>query len=112
MNFATLQSLVVLVTAAAIVIAKDCSGDNGGIGNGEGPLSAATNLPVKARNCFAPATFNSLHAAGDGTYGTNCVAYLDTDCQQEMTETGNTVVGSGRCINVPQAKSMRCFYRC
>jgi hypothetical protein len=36
-------------------------------------------------NCFVYDHFTSLHVSGDGTYGTNCIAYSDTNCQTEMT---------------------------
>ncbi|EJD54819.1 hypothetical protein AURDEDRAFT_156599 [Auricularia subglabra TFB-10046 SS5] len=126
MQFNTLQSLLVILTAG-LVLAKDCSGVAGGLANGEcvqyygggdcKGLPIGSYVPTcggesSERNCFKYDSFSSLYVTGDGTYGTNCIAYADDNCQQEMTETGNVVVGPGSCTNVPEAKSMQCFYRC
>ncbi|EJD54821.1 hypothetical protein AURDEDRAFT_119192 [Auricularia subglabra TFB-10046 SS5] len=121
MKTAFFKALVALGTIN-VALARDCSGNAGGVANGEcvkfyggsdckGP-AIGSYRPDCSSSCFVFDSFSSLHAAGDGTFGTDCVAYSDTNCQVEMTETGNVVVGSGRCITVPNAKSMKRFYRC
>ncbi|KAI1148779.1 hypothetical protein F4825DRAFT_454114 [Nemania diffusa] len=37
----------------------------------------------------------SIKASGDGTYGVNCHLYYDHNCQNQIGETGNIIVGGG-----------------
>ncbi|KAJ0303501.1 uncharacterized protein N0V96_000468 [Colletotrichum fioriniae] len=57
----------------------------------------------------------SLRAVGDGTYGTNCHLYYDSNCQNQIGETGNAIVGGGKCYTPPSGQtghSLLCWYRC
>ena len=94
--------------------------------------------PTCKGNCYQ-APFSSVKVAGDGTYGTDCVLYSDENCTVEQTvssgrsclllpvlchallgrlmvmddqDSGNVVTGPGKCVAAPNAKSMKCFYRC
>lgn len=57
----------------------------------------------------------SIKASGDGTYGVNCHLYYDHNCQNQIGETGNIIVGGGKCYtpgNKAKGHSMLCYYRC
>ncbi|KAK2599833.1 hypothetical protein N8I77_011556 [Diaporthe amygdali] len=60
-------------------------------------------------------TIYSVRAVGDGTYGTNCHLYYDDSCQNQIGETGNAIVGAGKCYTPSQGTgghSFLCWYRC
>lgn len=104
-------------------LSADCSGKPGEP-NGEcvkfyaGSGCRASNIegsykPTCGGNCYVY-PFGSLVAFGDGFYGTNCVAYSDNNCQNELGSTGNSKGGSG-CKTFSAgngAQSMKCYYRC
>ncbi|KAM7198210.1 hypothetical protein V8F20_006237 [Naviculisporaceae sp. PSN 640] len=56
----------------------------------------------------------SIKAVGDGTYGTNCELYYDSNCQNKIGETGNSVFGGGNCYspNGRTGHSFRCWRKC
>ncbi|KAK3325922.1 hypothetical protein B0H66DRAFT_549768 [Apodospora peruviana] len=57
----------------------------------------------------------SLKAVGDGTYGTNCVLFYDSNCQQQVGETGNSATGGGKCYTPPDGRtghSFICWRKC
>jgi hypothetical protein len=107
-------------------------------GNGECKGGALGSYkPDCTGACFRYNSFGSLSVGGDGTYGTlfsisfglvdvpgngrvwadrkegtRCVAYSDDNCNNQVQDTGNVVVGAGKCSGTPGAKSMRCYYRC
>jgi hypothetical protein len=116
----TLFSIASLPSA----FAKDC-GSQPGIANGEcvkfysGNSNTNCNdyltgiisyKPTCQGNCYVY-PFDSISVSGDGTYGTNCYVYSDSNCQNEMFSTGN-VVGAGGCWASSGANSMKCYYRC
>ena len=127
----------VLAAMLPFVLA-DCQ-NSGGVANGEcvkfygnseckgSPIGSYK--PTCGGNCFQYNSFGSVFVSGDGTYGTDCVLYADDNCSVEQTvslrpgdisvltrvayqDTGNVVTGSGKCAAAPNAKSMKCFYRC
>jgi hypothetical protein len=113
--------LVPLFTAP--VQAADCSNVAGGVANGEcvkfysgqgcqSDEEEGSYKPTCGGNCFQYGQFQSLHVSGDGTYGTDCYAYSDSNCQNLLTTTGNQVVGGGTCTSFGSANSMKCYYRC
>ncbi|KAJ8111306.1 hypothetical protein ONZ43_g5653 [Nemania bipapillata] len=58
---------------------------------------------------------SSIHVSGDGTYGVNCHLYYDSNCQSQIGESGNIIVGSGKCYtpgNGAKGHSMLCWYKC
>ena len=67
--------------------------------------------PTCEGNCFQY-PFASILVAGDGTYGTNCYAYSDSNCQNYIGQTGNKVVGTASCHDFGGSNSMKCYYRC
>ncbi|KAJ6534102.1 hypothetical protein B0H19DRAFT_964644 [Mycena capillaripes] len=69
-------------------------------------------VPTCAGNCFQFDSFSSLSVVGNGIFGTDCHVYSDINCQHQIADTGNDVFGPPKCVNVPGAKSMKCFYHC
>jgi len=105
------------------VLAGDCSSVAGGVANGEcvkyyseqgceSSLEEGSYKPTCAGNCFQYSQFQSLYVSGDGTYGTDCYTYSDSNCQDLITDTGNVVTGPGKCVSFGSANSMKCYYRC
>jgi hypothetical protein len=80
--------------------------------NGEGALEGSYK-PTCQGNCYRYG-FNSIRVAGDGTYGTNCNAYSDNNCQNYIGQTGNELSTFARTTttNFPGGQSMKCYYRC
>jgi hypothetical protein len=117
-----MQIIFILTSLVALAFAKDCNtGSAAGTANGEcvgfysggsctGELGSFQ--PTCEGNCFQFSSFNSLSVAGDGTFGTDCEVFSDTNCQTSMGDTGNQVVGPEKCLSFPGAQSMQCFYRC
>ncbi|KAH8892086.1 hypothetical protein GQ53DRAFT_863778 [Thozetella sp. PMI_491] len=58
--------------------------------------------------------FWSVKATGDGTYGTNCALYSDSNCQNELGSTGNSVTaGRQKCATGQgMAHSLKCYFKC
>ncbi|KAI5928597.1 hypothetical protein F4810DRAFT_11951 [Camillea tinctor] len=58
----------------------------------------------------------SLQATGDGTYGTNCVLYEDSNCQNQLGETGNSIFSwNQKCYTAPSGRtghSFHCWRKC
>lgn len=118
-----IQYLGALIALGSIpsTIAASC-GSLGGTINGEcvavfsGTDCNSNDIEVAYKptcegNCFVM-DYSSLFVSGDGFFGTDCIGYSDTNCQVEMSNTGNVVSGDGRCQPFPNAKSMKCYYRC
>lgn len=115
-----LLSLFSILTAP--VTAADCQ-NSGGVANGQcvsyysnGGCDGSTRIgrykPTCQGNCFQYDNFQAVKVAGDGTYGTSCAIYSDINCQNKVADSGNVVVGGGKCVNSANAKSMKCYYRC
>ncbi|EJF64338.1 hypothetical protein BD309DRAFT_979930 [Dichomitus squalens] len=116
-------TIATLVLAAMLptTFAANCQ-NSGGVANGEcvkfysndqckgDPIGSFK--PTCEGNCFQFDSFSSVFVSGDGTFGTDCTLYSDDNCSVEQTDTGNVVVGGGKCAAAPNAKSMKCFYRC
>ncbi|EJF64324.1 hypothetical protein BD309DRAFT_304413 [Dichomitus squalens] len=115
-------TIATLVLAAMLpaAFAENCQ-NTGGVANGEcvkyysndqckGDVIGSYK-PTCEGNCFQ-ADFSSVFVSGDGTFGTDCTLYSDANCSVEQTDSGNVVVGAGKCASAPNAKSMKCFYRC
>ncbi|KAI3341640.1 hypothetical protein F4824DRAFT_496393 [Ustulina deusta] len=51
-----------------------------------------------SRECYSSNDeIASIKSSGDGTYGVNCIMYRDSNCQDQIGETGNSVTGRGKC---------------
>jgi hypothetical protein len=70
--------------------------------------------PTCEGNCFQYDNFGSVSVAGDGTYGTDCHVYSDINCQNQIGDSGNHVIGAAQCLRLGlhAGKSMKCFFRC
>lgn len=72
--------------------------------------------PTCGGGCFQYDSFGSVYVAGDGTRGTNCVAYSDVNCQNKVIESGNiiSIGGTTKCLsaNGGRFKSLKCYFAC
>ncbi|KAJ7164439.1 hypothetical protein C8R46DRAFT_901643 [Mycena filopes] len=66
-------------------------------------------IPSCNNNCI-PFGFNSIFTLGSLIHGTDCHAYSDTACQNQIVDTGNHIVGT--CANTQGAHSFKCFFDC
>ena len=83
----------VLAAMLPFVLA-DCQ-NSGGVANGECVKFYSSNSECKGTptgswkpscgGCYQYDSFSSVHVAGDGTYGTDCVLYSDENCTVEQT---------------------------
>ncbi|KAJ7437407.1 hypothetical protein FB451DRAFT_1061000, partial [Mycena latifolia] len=67
-------------------------------------------VPTCAGNCYQYSSFDSILVSGNGILGTDCHAYSDVNCQQQIADSGNVV--EDRCLNAQGAQSMKCYYNC
>ncbi|KAI1120062.1 hypothetical protein F5Y10DRAFT_283587 [Nemania abortiva] len=85
-------------------------------GTGCGDQIAAIGPGKCSTQCYSSQDeIASIKASGDGTYGVNCHLYSDSNCQSQIGETGNIIVGSGKCYtpgNGAKGHSMLCYYKC
>ncbi|KAI1316745.1 hypothetical protein F5Y16DRAFT_406797 [Xylariaceae sp. FL0255] len=69
-----------------------------------------------SKQCYSTTdNIASIKATGDGTYGVNCHMYSDSNCQNQIGETGNIIFGGGKCYtpgNGATGHSMLCYYKC
>ncbi|KAG6361362.1 hypothetical protein INS49_009589 [Diaporthe citri] len=69
-----------------------------------------------SRTCYKSSDgILSVRAVGDGTYGVNCHLFYDYNCQEKIGETGNAVLGGGKCYTPSQGTSghsFLCWYKC
>ncbi|KAJ7175155.1 hypothetical protein C8R43DRAFT_1119173 [Mycena crocata] len=114
MKFAYTTTLLPIVFGAALVSAKSCNADecvsyfHGSDCGSNGAIS--DYVPTCGGNCFQYSSFDSILVEGNGIIGTDCHAYSDPNCQNELADSGNIV--SSRCLNAQGAQSMKCFYNC
>ncbi|KAK7742343.1 hypothetical protein SLS53_004488 [Cytospora paraplurivora] len=56
----------------------------------------------------------SVRAMGDGTYGTTCYLYPDSNCQSEVRRTSNSATGEGSCVSAigQTVGSWKCTFKC
>ncbi|KAJ6535422.1 hypothetical protein B0H19DRAFT_884319, partial [Mycena capillaripes] len=73
---------------------------------------AGNFVPTCAGNCFQFKSFDSVSVVGNGIFGTDCHVFSDGNCQNQIADTGNDVFGPDKCVNVPGAQSMQCFFDC
>ncbi|WPH02945.1 Hypothetical protein R9X50_00581600 [Acrodontium crateriforme] len=119
-----MQFIVSLVafSYASLALAGACTGNGDSFSqecvtlyNGENCPSngvEASYKPTCAGNCYVYG-FNSLNVQGSYFYGTNCHAYSDSNCQNEIGSSGNIVgAGAGKCFNFQGGQSMKCYYNC
>jgi len=114
------QVALTTITFVAGALASCNSGSSPGTANGEcvkyysgsgcGGSGIGSYKPTCGGNCYQYDSFSAIEVDGDGTYGTNCEAFSDVNCQNSMGSTGNTLIK--KCVNFPNAKSMKCYYRC
>ncbi|KAJ7458175.1 hypothetical protein FB451DRAFT_1406485 [Mycena latifolia] len=107
-------ALLSVALGAARTSAKACSGEEC-VSYFHGANCQATNyisdyVPTCAGNCFQYNSFDSLYLTGNSILGTDCHAYSDSNCQNQIADSGN-IVHQG-CLNSPGAKSMKCYYNC
>ena len=116
------QVALTTVAFAAGALAASCGHGRPGTLNGEcvrffsgsgcgGGTEIGSYRPTCEGNCYQYDSFSAIEVSGDGVFGTNCEAYSDINCQSSMGSTGNTVYLT-KCGKFPNAKSMRCYYRC
>lgn len=70
--------------------------------------------PTCEGNCYVY-DFESLKVFGSTYQGTDCVAYSDRNCQDEIGDTGNIFYGlpnTGHCQAFAGGKSMKCYHGC
>ncbi|KAJ7857089.1 hypothetical protein B0H14DRAFT_2352354 [Mycena olivaceomarginata] len=114
MIFKHLAALFSLAAGASIASAKLCNADecvsyfHGGDCQSGGYIS--DYVPTCGSNCFQYSSFDSILVEGNGILGTDCHAYLDPNCENELVDSGNIVTSV--FVNSQGAQSMRCFYNC
>ncbi|KAF7369542.1 hypothetical protein MVEN_00284100 [Mycena venus] len=114
MQFTHLTAFLSLVAAASLTSAKSCNADecvsyfHGGDCQSGGYIS--DYVPTCGGNCFQYSSFDSILVEGNGILGTDCHAYSDSNCENELVDSGNVVTSV--CVNSQGANSMRCFYNC
>ncbi|KAL5334386.1 hypothetical protein BJX70DRAFT_378346 [Aspergillus crustosus] len=122
------QTLAVTLTMAlaGVTVAKDCNTLAGGVlecvqygkgscNNEVGPVTQYA--PTCGGNCYVD-DFDYIFVSGNGVFGTDCIAYSDTECQNEIGRSGNQVVKE--CLDIYDdagypvggGKSMKCYYNC
>ncbi|KAF7342479.1 hypothetical protein MVEN_01837400 [Mycena venus] len=69
-------------------------------------------VPTCGGNCFQYSSFDSLDVNGNDIFGTDCHVYSDSNCQNQIADTGNIVSFAGKCVNTQGAQSMKCYYGC
>ncbi|KAJ7175154.1 hypothetical protein C8R43DRAFT_873221 [Mycena crocata] len=67
-------------------------------------------VPTCNNACFQYSSFDSVRVDGSGFEGTDCHKFSDNNCQNEITDTGNTV--QDKCVNTAGAQSMICYFDC
>ncbi|CZR54946.1 uncharacterized protein PAC_04831 [Phialocephala subalpina] len=112
-----IKSFLAFIALTGSAFAADCQ-NSPGVANGEcvklyegGNCNgnvAVSYKPTCEGNCFQFG-FNSIDAAGDGTFGTSVVIYSDNNCQNQISTIGNTIESS--CGNTI-GQSHKSFYRC
>ncbi|KAJ7169298.1 hypothetical protein C8R43DRAFT_876099 [Mycena crocata] len=117
MNFTRTSILLSTVIAALnlqSVVAADCQGTecveyfhqaDCSLGDRIGQF-----LPTCEGNCFQFSSFDSVQVSGNIGKGTDCHIYSDTNCQNQIADSGNVVFSS--CVNAGGAQSMKCFFDC
>ncbi|KAJ7445844.1 hypothetical protein FB451DRAFT_1292327 [Mycena latifolia] len=102
-----------------LVLSKSCN--HGITGSGEcvtlfsgGGCQSGAELtefvPTCEGNCFQFSSFDSVSVIGNGFLGTDCHVFADSNCQDEIADTGNSV--GFECANAAGAQSMQCFFDC
>lgn len=110
-------TMISLASMATLSRAKDCEQGQECVnlysgGNCDPYLFELSYQPTCEGNCYV-FPFTSLRVKGTYFLGTNCHAYSDTNCQDEIGSTGNVVgTGSGECTNFGGGQSMKCYYDC
>lgn len=119
MKPARAAALLSIVFAPALSTAKSCNGEEVECvtyfhgSDCQEANTIADYVPTCDRNCFQFSSFDSIRVAGNAIFGTDCHAYSDPNCQNEIGDSGNTVSGfPGRCLNVQGAQSMICDFDC
>jgi hypothetical protein len=109
-NFVAASALFTTTTFAA-----NCN-NAPGVANGEcvkyfstancaGSFKLGEYKPDCSGSCFKYDSFQAIHVGGDGTYGTDCKAYSDDNCQSPLQDSGNVVVGAGKwSVKTPSVK--------
>lgn len=74
-------------------------------------LSLGSFKPDCTGHCFQYSSFSSIKVAGNTITGVDCVAYSDSNCQNQVGDSGNQ--HGAHCLgNLNGAQSMRCYYGC
>ncbi|KAF2455247.1 hypothetical protein BDY21DRAFT_380787 [Lineolata rhizophorae] len=76
-----------------------------------GELELGNYQPTCDGNCFQFSSFSSIEIESSVIFGTDCIAYSDTNCQNEITDSGNQH-GEHCMTNLNGAQSMICYYKC
>lgn len=118
-----LKQLLVSFLSLTTVNAAGC--DNScGVANGEcvyvyselgcsDDYKIAQFQPAQGCGTYFTGSYSSIYACGDGTYGTDCYAYFDDNCEDLIGSTGNIVTAfSQHCVDFGGAQSFKRPYRC
>jgi hypothetical protein len=105
-------SLLMVVSAASTVLAADCDGFECVRYGTTTPCASpeAGRFKPHCDSTCLTRDFEWILVSGNSFFGTNCHAYRNPDCTDEIGETGNIV--SDKCKAFPRGKSMRCFFKC
>ncbi|KAJ7169297.1 hypothetical protein C8R43DRAFT_916772 [Mycena crocata] len=112
MKFASTGAAFAIFLHTELASSAPCQGSECvSLYSGAGCKSSLTNfIPTCEGNCFQMG-FDSLGVSGNGFKGTDCHVYSDTNCQNQILDTGNEVEISG-CFDSAGAQSMKCFFDC
>jgi hypothetical protein len=107
-------ALVVLAALATRTAAKNCaSGAAACVAYGPacGDLTEQYT-PTCEGNCFQYNSFGAIQVQGNIIKGTDCHVYSDSNCQNQILDTGNQVL-TGSCHTLSQpGQSMKCYFNC
>ncbi|KAJ7450191.1 hypothetical protein FB451DRAFT_1101988 [Mycena latifolia] len=112
MKFSCTGILFPVLLTAQLVTSKVCQGSECvSLYSGSDCQGELTNyVPTCNSGCYQYSSFNSVGVSGNGILGTDCHIFSDSNCQNQITDTGNQV--DGKCINTQGAQSMICYFDC
>ncbi|KAJ7189199.1 hypothetical protein C8R46DRAFT_879099 [Mycena filopes] len=105
-------SLAVLLPALFMTsaVSGQCTGECVAFFSGTDCQDEILEFPPSCNTNCIQLGFNSIFTFGSLIHGTDCHAYSDSGCQNEIVDTGNHI--PGRCTNAQGANSYKCFFDC
>ncbi|KAJ7164401.1 hypothetical protein C8R46DRAFT_1036294 [Mycena filopes] len=100
MKFTSLAALV-----PALLFMAPRGGECVKLFSGTGCQNELTEFIPSCNNNCIQFGFNSLFTFGSLIHGTDCHAFSDSACQNQIVDSGNHIVGT--CANAPGANSFR-----